>query len=381
MLTTQLCRYRYDALDQLIGCEPAGQVELQRFYRREHLVTELEGQASSQHVFQHGKQLLALQSHLGDALNSQLLATDQRRSVLQLVDCAGSVHQVYAPYGHRHAETGVGSLLGYNGEVVDPVTGHYLLGNGLRAFNSVLMRFNSPDTLSPFYRGGLNAYAYCKGDPVNFRDPTGRVAEQDWQPWLILGMSGLGLVSGGVGLFSTGLSIVNSKIITASVSAPLTKIARYTGMAGAVTGLIGGAAGVARSTLLATDPDNSALDPLLITLSAFSALSFAASASSVTYNFRAYKMNRAEAVRAAYSGVKPGNFKNLKSRIFEPSAPPPTPTTTTPFAPASISRRIDPAASTRGIKRTFDEMSSDSAEFDVKRNRLVARRSSDIRNP
>ncbi|ORC43846.1 hypothetical protein BZK31_28960, partial [Pseudomonas floridensis] len=35
--------------------------------------------------------------------------------------------------------------------------------------------FNSPDSLSPFGKGGLNAYAYCLGDPVNRKDPTGRV--------------------------------------------------------------------------------------------------------------------------------------------------------------------------------------------------------------
>ncbi|WP_010202033.1 RHS repeat-associated core domain-containing protein, partial [Pseudomonas amygdali] len=44
-----------------------------------------------------------------------------------------------------------------------------------RAFNPVLMRFNSPDTLSPFGRGGLNAYAYCQGDPVNRSDPDGHI--------------------------------------------------------------------------------------------------------------------------------------------------------------------------------------------------------------
>ncbi|WP_434706426.1 RHS repeat-associated core domain-containing protein [Pseudomonas sp. Z1-12] len=47
------------------------------------------------------------------------------------------------------------------------MTGHYLLGNGYRAFNPGLMRFNSPDSLSPFGEGGLNAYAYSVGDPVN----------------------------------------------------------------------------------------------------------------------------------------------------------------------------------------------------------------------
>jgi RHS repeat-associated protein len=64
-------------------------------------------------------------------------------------------------------------LLGFNGERPDAVTGHYLLGNGYRAFNPVLMRFNSPDSWSPFGKGGLNTYTYCLGDPVNFSDPNG----------------------------------------------------------------------------------------------------------------------------------------------------------------------------------------------------------------
>ena len=35
------------------------------------------------------------------------------------------------------------------------------------------MRFNSPDSLSPFGEGGVNAYGYCEGDPVNRADPGG----------------------------------------------------------------------------------------------------------------------------------------------------------------------------------------------------------------
>jgi RHS repeat-associated protein len=173
MLKTELCRYRYDPLDQLIGREPAGQEKLQHFYRHKDLTTVLRGQAS-QSVFQHDKQLLALQSCQDDVLNSELLTTDQQRSVLQVTGPGGAERQVYTAYGHRWAESGPGSLLGFNGEAVDRVTGHYLLGNGRRAFNPVLMRFHSPDRLSPFGRGGWNAYAYCQGDPVNFCDPTGQ---------------------------------------------------------------------------------------------------------------------------------------------------------------------------------------------------------------
>lgn len=68
----------------------------------------------------------------------------------------------------------VGSLLGFTGQPRDPLTGCYHLGNGHRTYNPVLMRFHSADRLSPFGKGGINAYAYCQNDPVNYHDPSGR---------------------------------------------------------------------------------------------------------------------------------------------------------------------------------------------------------------
>lgn len=64
--------------------------------------------------------------------------------------------------------------IGYNGQLHEPAVRWQVLGNGYRVFNAVLMRFHSPDNESPFARGGIHAYAYCDGDPVNFADPTGR---------------------------------------------------------------------------------------------------------------------------------------------------------------------------------------------------------------
>jgi RHS repeat-associated protein len=104
-----------------------------------------------------------------------LLATDQQNSVLIALEADRPHPIAYTPYGHRSLVNGLLNLLGFNGERPDPTTGHYHLGNGYRQFNPVLMRFNTPDSWSPFGRGGLNAYAYCSGDPVNQNDPTGHI--------------------------------------------------------------------------------------------------------------------------------------------------------------------------------------------------------------
>jgi RHS repeat-associated protein len=169
---TLLCRYHYDPLDRVASCAPLAQSSVQRFYRKDRLATEIQGQVQYS-VFEHEAQLLAQQRHDAGRMATALLATDLQRSVLHSVAAGQQQRLAYSPYGHRTPESGLISLLGFNGERRDSVTGHYLLGNGYRAFNPVLMRFNSPDSLSPFGKGGLNAYAYSLGDPVNFVDPMG----------------------------------------------------------------------------------------------------------------------------------------------------------------------------------------------------------------
>lgn len=114
----------------------------------------------------------------GNLVSVVLLGSEQRRSVLHALDARRqSSSFAYTPYGHRCYGAGLLVLLGFNGEKAERLTGHYLLGNGYRAFNPGLMRFNSPDNLSPFGSGGINAYVYCLGDPVNRQDRTGHIPQ------------------------------------------------------------------------------------------------------------------------------------------------------------------------------------------------------------
>ncbi|WP_085614505.1 MULTISPECIES: RHS repeat-associated core domain-containing protein [unclassified Pseudomonas] len=78
----------------------------------------------------------------------------------------------YTAYGYLRAMSG--AALGFNGELIDRLLLAYALGNGHRFYSPRLMRFCSEDALSPFGKGGVNAYCYCEGDPINRSDPSGR---------------------------------------------------------------------------------------------------------------------------------------------------------------------------------------------------------------
>ena len=171
---TPLIRYQYDPLNRLTHHRQVEGPVCQRFYCESRPVTEVQDDVQIS-IVQHGDQLLAQQQRLGNKVDSTLLVTDRQRSIFNTLKATQQRSIAYSPFGFHPAASGVGNLLGFNGQPPDPVTGHYLLGNGYRAFNSVLMRFNSPDSLSPFGEGGLNPYAYCQGDPINRSDPTGHI--------------------------------------------------------------------------------------------------------------------------------------------------------------------------------------------------------------
>ena len=227
---TVLCRYRYDALDRLDNSAPSTMDSLQRFYCKTRLATEIQGSVRNS-IFQHEDQLLAQQRHENARIDSSLLATDQQRSVLNALSTTGPQPVTYTAYGHRSPENGLLSLLGFNGERRDPLTGHYPLGNGYRQFNPVSMRFNSPDSLSPFGEGGLNAYAYCVGDPVNRSDPTGHFAHL-----LVIAVSGTVSIGTAVASFLvkdeaaswvlTGISVATGAVFGVSLNMKMNSLQR-----------------------------------------------------------------------------------------------------------------------------------------------------------
>lgn len=150
-----ICTYHYDPLDRLVSTSTDKDAKIARFYRKNRLATEIQGSMVCT-IFQLDVLPIA-QRHLENhSATTSLLATDHQHSILYTLRSETSQSDVYSPYGHSPVENGVLNFIGFKGERRDSVTGHYLLGNGYRAFNPILMRFNSPDSFSPFGRGGVN---------------------------------------------------------------------------------------------------------------------------------------------------------------------------------------------------------------------------------
>lgn len=162
--------YQYDPLDTLAGVSDGGGQE-QRFYQDGNLANQIKGANSS--TFIRGDDVVLAELKAGADPKSLLLASDMKNSVHSEVSRTGRKDVAYSPYGHRPDDPSVSSQQGYNGERREERDGRYFLGNGNRMFSLVLMRFNSPDSWSPFGEGGVNTYAYCYGNPIMYSDKTG----------------------------------------------------------------------------------------------------------------------------------------------------------------------------------------------------------------
>lgn len=103
-----------------------------------------------------------------------LLATDSKKSVIRILSTAGFSSIAYGPFGYcLPSQRGI-THSQFNGEQFESRTGCYMLGGGHRVYKPLFGIFLSPDSFSPFGKGGLNGYMYCLADPINRVDPTGR---------------------------------------------------------------------------------------------------------------------------------------------------------------------------------------------------------------
>lgn len=167
-----LNHYTYDPLNRHVNSGRSGDQQTQLFYNNDRVATEIKGDTVYR-VFETEGVVLAQHTDTAGTVGTMLIAHDDKCSTLATLN--GEQHNAIAYTAAGYSPSDEQRVIGFNGERDDKTTGHYLLGNGYRAFNPVLMRFNSPDSWSPFGEGGINAYAYCGGEPVNRLDPTGHV--------------------------------------------------------------------------------------------------------------------------------------------------------------------------------------------------------------
>lgn len=147
--------------------------KLNRLFYQDGKVSAVKTGDTTRRLLRHGGTLLTDKSSAADLA---LLATSHSGSVLRVVHGDHDEIRNYSCYGFELNQSQENAI-GFNGEMLDLATQCYALGNGYRLFSPTAMRFHSPDNLSPFDRGGINAYCYCVGDPTNKIDPSGHSAQ------------------------------------------------------------------------------------------------------------------------------------------------------------------------------------------------------------
>lgn len=141
------------------------------FYRRGKIITAKQD-LLHRTLFQAANQKLA--EHISDNMRTpHLFSSDIKNSIIHTHNGESTEQYAYTPFGYSTSLPSEQTLLGFNGEYITQTLKNYQLGQGYRTYSPGLMRFQSPDSHSPFGQGGVNCYAYCSGDPVNYTDPTG----------------------------------------------------------------------------------------------------------------------------------------------------------------------------------------------------------------
>jgi RHS repeat-associated protein len=258
--------YAYDAHNRTCRQTVDGQGEPTYFYYQANALVNLVQGSQSSRMLRSPAGCTSQYVGQGDAV--WLTGSDSQDSALA-ANQGGSVETyAYSAYGEAPPASGGSTLLGYTGQYRDPVLPGYQLGNGYRTYLPGLMRFAQPDSpgYSPFGKGGINAYAYCGGDPLNHSDPGGHFDWSNIVAGLIAIVGGAlavaaapltggasiaayvatvaGMVAIVAGETAIGTSIAG-QLTTGKTSNKLEEVSEYSSYVGMVAGLAGGVADVA----------------------------------------------------------------------------------------------------------------------------------------
>ncbi|MCU6173816.1 RHS repeat domain-containing protein [Citrobacter cronae] len=238
-----LATYHYDAMDRMVRQLAKDGGNTQLYYREGSVVSQYNADnVVSTDFVKVANTILARK----DSTDSQLYLADFKGTPLSLVDSQSKTiaDTSFTAFGESSGNTLPAWSPAFNGQVRDPVSGYYHLGSGYRAYNPELMRFNTPDSWSPFGEGGINPYAYCRNDPINFIDPTGHIS---WQAGVSIGFSVLSIL---LTIFTAGAAI----IVAGGISAAIASAEVAALVLGSVK-VVGNVASITSKALEETNPD------------------------------------------------------------------------------------------------------------------------------
>ena len=179
--------------------------------------------------------------------------TNLQGDVMYLVDSSGNqvAAYTYDPYGKVLTATGTMAEINplrYRGYYQDIETGFYYLQS--RYYDPAICRFINADSYASTGQGLLdyNMFAYCGNNPVNRADPSGR----SWIGWLAAAAI---VVAAAVVVVATAGTAAGAIVAVATVANGAAVASTATTVAAGV--FIGASAGLAVSTLVASEASNS----------------------------------------------------------------------------------------------------------------------------
>ncbi|OBP13692.1 hypothetical protein A5320_17380 [Rheinheimera sp. SA_1] len=214
--------FNYDPKGRLAALTIAG-VTTHFLYAGDALVAEYNSIGTMVKRYVHGSgtadwPLLQYEGAATDTSAIRYFHKDHQQSITALTNSTGTVVKTYAYDTYGIAASGNDNRFGYTGQ-------HYLKDLGLyhykaRVYHPKLGRFLQTDPVG--YEDQMNLYAYVGNDPINYTDPSGKVA--------------LNLVTGGIGALVGGVSgAISARLSTGNWS---NSVASF-GVGAAAGGLIG----------------------------------------------------------------------------------------------------------------------------------------------